>query len=44
MATELKAAKDSNRKLKESMEELAKRIKDLEENGGSSGGKTVTIG
>lgn len=27
MATELKAAKDSNKKLKESMDELARRLK-----------------
>lgn len=43
MAAELKAAKDSNKKLKESMEELAKRLKATEEEGVVSG-RTVTIG
>lgn len=44
MAAELKTAKDSNKKLKDSMEELARRLRETEEAGGTPLSKTITIG
>ena len=43
MAAELKTAKQSNKKLKESMEELTKRLKQTEESGPLLA-RTITIG